>query len=167
MALVLAVLALLIVEDAMPRRKTPKPDPAAQALLKTLHPHAAGIDVGAAELWVCVPDGAVPPGTTPPGAAPPDSWLAEVPPQTLDRVRRFGSFTADLRAIAHWLRQCGVTTVAMESTGVYWIPLFDLLQEEGFEVLLVDPRQTTRAPTAPRPTSTTACGFSGCTAWAC
>jgi transposase len=150
MALVLAVLALLIVEDAMPRRKTPSPDAAAQTLLKTLHPHAAGIDIGAAEIWVCVPDGAVPPGVTPPGAAPPDAWLAEVPPQTLERVRRFGSFTADLRAIALWLRQCGVTTVALESTGVYWIPLFDVLQEEGLEVLLVDPRQTTRAPNRPK-----------------
>jgi transposase len=150
MALVLAVLALLIVEDAMPRRKIPQPDPAAHALLQTLHPHAAGIDVGAAELWVCVPDGSVPPDATPPGAAPPGAWLTEVPLETLARVRRFGSFTADLQAIARWLRQCGVTTVAMESTGVYWIPLFDLLQSEGFEVLLVDPRQVTRAPNRPK-----------------
>jgi transposase len=134
----------------MSRRKTPQPDPAAPALLQTLHPHAAGIDIGAAEIWVCVPDGAVPPGASPPGAAPPDSWLSEVPPQTLDRVRRFGSFTADLQAIARWLRQGGVTTVALESTGVYWIPLFDLLQSAGFEVVLVDPRQVTRAPNRPK-----------------
>ena len=82
----------------------------------------------------------------PPGVAPPDSWRTEVPPETLERVRRFGSFTADLRAIAHWLRQCGVTTVALESTGVYWIPLFDMLQEEGFvasyEVAGEPPRAT-------------------------
>ncbi len=153
MALVLtAVLALLIFEDAMPRRKaTPPPaDPATRALLAGLHPHAAGIDVGAAELWVCVPPGSVPAGSTPPGQAPPAFWRGEVPDDTFDRVRRFGSFTADLQAIARWLRHCGVTTVALESTGVYWIPLYDLLQAEGFEVLLVDPRQTRRAPGRPK-----------------
>jgi transposase len=153
MALVLtAVLALLIVEDAMPRRKTPPhpADPAAQALLATLHPHAAGIDVGAAELWVCVPPGSVPLGSVPPGQAPPEFWRGEVPDDTFERVRCFGSFTADLHAIAAWLRHCGVTTVALESTGVYWIPLYDLLQTEGFEVLLVDPRQTQRAPGRPK-----------------
>jgi transposase len=153
MALVLAaVLALLIVEDAMPRRKTaPRPpDAAAQSLLKTLNPHAAGIDVGAAELWVCVPPGSVPAGATPAGAAPPELWRGQVPDDTFQRVRRFGTFTADLQAIAGWLRQCGVTTVALESTGVYWIPLYDLLQGEGFEVLLADPRQTQRAPGRPK-----------------
>lgn len=153
MALVLtAVLALPIFEDAMPRRKAPAqpPDPATQALLATLHPHAAGIDVGASELWVCVPPGSVPPGSAPPGHAPPEFWHGEVPEDTFDRVRRFGTFTADLQAIAAWLRGCGVTTVAMESTGVYWIPLYDLLQAEGFEVVLVDPRQTCRAPGRPK-----------------
>ena len=131
----------------MPPRKAPSrpPDAAARALLATLHPHAAGIDVGAAELWVCVP-----PDSVPPGAAPPESWRGEVPDDTFERVRRFGSFTADLQAIARWLRQCGVTTVALESTGVYWIPLYDLLQAEGFAVVLVDPRQTQRAPGRPK-----------------
>jgi transposase len=153
MALALtAVLALLIVEDAMPQRKAPaRPtDPAAQALMATLHPHAAGIDVGAAELWVCVAPGAVPPGAAAPGEAPPASWRGDVPDDTFDRVRRFGTFTADLQAIARWLRRCGVTTVALESTGVYWIPLYDLLQAEGFDVWLVDPRQTRRAPGRPK-----------------
>jgi transposase len=65
-------------------------------------------------------------------------------------VRRFGAFTADLHAIAAWLQQCQVTTVAMESTGVYWIPLYDLLEAEGFAVLLVDPRQVQRAPNRPK-----------------
>jgi transposase len=65
-------------------------------------------------------------------------------------VRRFGAFTADLHAIAAWLRQCQVTTVAMESTGVYWIPLYDLLERTGFQVLLVDPRQVQRAPNRPK-----------------
>jgi transposase len=152
MALVLtAVLGLLLVEDAMSRRKSASPpDPAAQALLQTLHPHAAGIDIGAREIWVAVPPGSVPAGAVPPGAAPPDHWRGEVADDTFERVRRFGSFTADLQALAAWLRQCGVTTVAMESTGVYWIPLYDLLQGEGFEVLLVDPRQTQRAPGRPK-----------------
>ncbi len=55
-------------------------------------------------------------------------------------VREFGTFTGDLIALADWLQQCGVTTVAMESTGVYWIPLFELLERRGFEVKLVDAR---------------------------
>jgi hypothetical protein len=90
----------------MSRRK-PKPTspaPARFALLPTLPPHAAGLDVGAAEWWVCGPPGAVavphPPGTLP---AP---------------VRRFGAFTAALHARAAWLCQCGGTTVALASTGV-------------------------------------------------
>jgi transposase len=139
MALVFAVvLSLLILEVAMSRRKpnpTP-PDPASLTLLQTLHPHAAGIDIGAAELWVCVPPGAV--------------ALLHPPAPLPAHVRCFGAFTADLHALAAWLHQCGVTTVAMESTGVYWIPLYDLLEAEGFEVLLVDPRQVQRAPNRPK-----------------
>lgn len=125
----------------MARRKpvASQPDPATAALLQTLNPHAAGIDVGATELWVCVPPSAV---TSP--AAP--SAPAVLPPH----VRRFGTFTVDLHAIAAWLRQCQVTTVAMESTGVYWIPLYDLLESAGFQVLLVDPRQVQRAPNRPK-----------------
>jgi transposase len=65
-------------------------------------------------------------------------------------VCRFGAFTADLHAIVIWLRQCQVTTVAMESTGVSWIPLYDLLESTGFQVLLVDPRQVQRAPNRPK-----------------
>jgi transposase len=142
MALVFAVvLSLLILEDVMPRRKpaSSQPDPATAALLQTLNPHAAGIDIGATELWVCVPPSAV---ASP--AAP--SAAAVLPPH----VRRFGAFTADLHTIAAWLRQCQVTTVAMESTGVYWIPLYDLLESAGFQVLLVDPRQVQRAPNRPK-----------------
>ena len=123
----------------MPRRK-PVParsDAATQALLQTLNPHAAGIDIGATELWVCVPPGVV--------------VFQPVPPDGLPaQVRRFGVFTADLHTLAAWLRQCGVTTVAMESTGVYWIPLYDLLEQGGWEVLLVDPRQVQRAPSRPK-----------------
>lgn len=139
MALVLAVaLSLLILEADMPRRKTPKTDPAAQALLKTLHPHAAGIDVGARDLWVAVPEGSVP------------AKRAGRSDNLPTHVRRFGTTTAELRQLAEWLRQAEVDTVAMESTGVYWIPLYDLLARQGFRVLLADPQQTRTAPGRPK-----------------
>jgi transposase len=165
MALLLALtLAFLIVEADMPRRKTtpkkttttaktsqtPKPaqprqprpkrrtGSARHTLMKTLHPHAAGIDVGASELWVCLPPGDEPP--PPPGH----------PDQLPAHVRCFGTFTANLQALAQLLRQAQVDTVALESTGVYWIALYDLLQSEGFQVLLVDPRQVQRAPGRPK-----------------
>src|SRR5205807_10100784 len=85
--------------------------------LQHINVNAAGIDIGAEQHMVAVPEG-----------------RDEV------SVREFGTFTADLQAIADWLAQCGVTTVAMESTGVYWIPLFELLEQCGFEVKLVDAR---------------------------
>jgi len=65
-------------------------------------------------------------------------------------VRRFGACTADLEALADWLQQCGVTTVAMESTGVYWIPLFELLEARGFIVVLAEAREVQRAPGRPK-----------------
>ncbi len=81
------------------------------------HPNAAGIDVGGASHWVAVaPD------------------RDDVP------VREFKCFTADLEALADWLKACGIDTVAMESTGVYWIPLFELLESRGFSVFLVNAR---------------------------
>lgn len=85
--------------------------------LSITHPYAAGIDIGSASHFVAVP---------------PDS--DDVP------VREFRSFTADLHALADWLKACGVETVAMESTGVYWIALYELLESRGFEVLLVNAR---------------------------
>jgi transposase len=87
------------------------------AHLQHLHLNAAGIDVGATSHFVAVPPGR----------------------DTID-VREFGTFTADLYRLADWLKQCGVETVVMESTGVYWIPLFEILEERGFEVRLVDAR---------------------------
>jgi transposase len=81
------------------------------------HPNAAGIDIGSASHYVAVP-------------ADRDD----------EPVREFASFTADLHRLADWLRECGVDTVAMESTGVYWIPLFELLDARGFTVLLVNAR---------------------------
>ena len=86
--------------------------------LPVQHPHAAGIDIGSRSHWVCV-------GFTTEAA----SCL----------IREFPAHTAGLKAIAAFLREHQVTTVAMESTGIYWIPLYELLQAEGFEVLLVDP----------------------------
>jgi len=83
------------------------------------NPNAAGIDVGSKEQWVAVnPD------------------LHEKP------IRCFESFTRDLHELADWLIACNVNTVAMESTGVYWIPLFQILDERGLEVLLVNAHNT-------------------------
>lgn len=79
--------------------------------------HAAGIDVGATQHYVAVPEDRDP-----------------------EPVRSFEAFTTDLHRLADWLTTCGVDTVVMESTGVYWIPLFELLEQRGFDVLLVDAR---------------------------
>jgi transposase len=105
--------------------------------LPVLDPHTAGIDVHAAVHWVAVP----------PDAAPPDP---DHPPELPPEVRAFGACTADLQQIADWLTRCGVTSVAMESTGVYWIPLFELLERRGLTVLLVDPRQTRQVSGRPK-----------------
>lgn len=86
---------------------------------EAINPHAAGIDIGSREHFVCVP-----------------------PTATPQNVRSFGTFTADLEALADWLQQCGVTSVAMEATGVYWIPVFQILEERGLAVMLVNARQT-------------------------
>jgi transposase len=112
--------------------------PAPEALRVT-NPHAAGIDIHAARHYVAVP----PAAAADAAAADPAAGL---PPP----VRTFGACTADLEALADWLAVCGVTTVAMESTGVYWVPLFELLQRRGFQVYLVDPRQTRHAPGRPK-----------------
>jgi transposase len=97
------------------------------AHLPIVHPDAAGIDVGSNEHWVAVP-----------------------PDRDQQPVRRFGACTRDLEALADWLQRCGVQTVAMESTGIYWVPLFELLERRGFRVSLVDPRQAKRAPGRPK-----------------
>jgi transposase len=102
------------------------------------HPHAAGIDVHADIHWVAVP----------PGDAPPPE--ANHPPNLPAHVRSFGTCTADLIALVDWLAECRVKTVAMESTGIYWIPLYELLESRGFEVFLVEPRQSRHAPGRPK-----------------
>lgn len=106
--------------------------------LTITHRHAAGIDVHAAVHFV-----AVTPEDVPAGFVNPDAKLPA-------GVRKFGANTGDLEALAAWLKDCGVTTVAMESTGVYWIPLYDILARQGFAVILVDPRQTKHAPGRPK-----------------
>jgi transposase len=94
--------------------------------LPKVHPHAAGIDVGATEHSVCVPEDAVPAGESP--------------------VRQYKAFTGDLDQLVEWLQACGVKTVAMESTGVYWIPPFQKLERAGLEVVLVNARHLKRVP---------------------
>jgi transposase len=68
-----------------------------------------------------------------------------VPPDE-EPIRQFKTFTADLNALANWLIQCGITTVAMESTGVYWIPLYQILEDRGIEVKLVNARHVKNVP---------------------
>jgi transposase len=91
--------------------------------LDVIHGNAAGIDVGNSSHYVAVR-----------------------PDRDPDPVRRFDSFTADLHCLADWLEQCGVTTVAMQSTGVYWIPLYEILDARGLEVYLVNARHTKNLP---------------------
>jgi transposase len=106
--------------------------------LRPTNRHAAGIDVHAAVHRVAVPPRSAPP--------PPADHPAGLPAH----VRSFGACTADLHQLADWLAGCGVKTVAMESTGVYWIPLFELLESRGFEVFLVNPHQSRHVPGRPK-----------------
>jgi transposase len=85
--------------------------------MEVAHPNAAGIDIGSANHFVAVP-----------------------PDRDDKPVREFKSFTQDLEALADWLKACDVDMVAMESTGVYWIPLYELLESRGFTVYLVNAR---------------------------
>src|SRR6202521_2697689 len=102
--------------DLMARkRKTQSKSKANQAGLPVMRADAAGIDIGATEIFVAVP-----------------------PDRATENVRSFPTFTQDLYALADWLKPCGVKTVAMESTGVYWIPLFQILEDRSIEVCLVN-----------------------------
>ena len=92
--------------------------------LKTVQPNAAGIDLGSREHWV---------------AGPPL-------PDDTPNVERFGTTTPELVRLADWLDQQKIVTVAMESTGVYWIPLFEILDSRGLEVNLVNARQISHVP---------------------
>jgi transposase len=91
--------------------------------LEVVHPDAAGIDLGAQEHYVSVPED-----------------------RDQETIRRFGCYTAQLEAMARWLKECGVKTVAMEATGVYWVPVYRVLEEHGLEVVLVNPRHIKYVP---------------------
>jgi transposase len=91
--------------------------------LPTININAAGIDIGSEEHWVAVPED-----------------------RDENPVRRFGCFTSDLHSMADWLKKCGIDTVAMESTGVYWVPLFQILETQGFDVKLVNARHVKNVP---------------------
>jgi Transposase len=87
--------------------------------LEVVHPDAAGIAIGNESHYVAVP-----------------------PSRDSQPVRRFGCTTGELKTMANWLKQCRIRTVAMQSTGVYWIAVFDILEEAGLEVYLVNARAT-------------------------
>ena len=91
--------------------------------LGVVHPHAAAIDVHSDNHVVCVGP---------------------------NQVETFGAYTVDLQAIADYLKQHGVTSVVLESTGVYWIPLFELLEAQGFETFLIEPSQADHCGARPK-----------------
>jgi transposase len=93
------------------------------SLLKSINSNVAGIDCGSAEHYIAVP-----------------------PERDPTPVRSFKTFTADLYRLADWLASCGVTSIAMESTGVYWIPIYEILEARGFEVVLVNARHVKNVP---------------------
>ena len=92
-------------------------------IMAQVNPNAAGLDVGAEEAYACVPPG-----------------------RDARSVRMFPTFTADIHAMADWLEACEIETVAMESTGVYWIPIYEILVARGFEVYLVNARHLKNVP---------------------
>jgi len=91
--------------------------------LEIVHPDAAGIDVGGSEHWVAIG-----------------------PDRDPEPVRRFGCFTADVREMGRWLVEKGVRSVAMQSTGVYWMPVLEVLEQQGLEVYLVNAQHTKNVP---------------------
>jgi len=103
--------------------KRRKPSNRGQMTPPLVQPDAAGIDIGATEIYVAVP-----------------------PDRDPEPVRSFETFTPDLIALADWLQACGIRSVAMESTGVFWIPLFQILEERGLEVCLVNARHVKNVP---------------------
>jgi transposase len=109
-----------IAEEDMARRRKSKN---VTVGLPVINPDAAGIDIGATEMYVAVP-----------------------PDRDTQPVRCFASFTEDLNSIADWLQQCRIRTVAMESTGVYWIPIMQILEKRGFDVYLVNARYAKNVP---------------------
>lgn len=107
----------------MARKRKQSGSKTSSAAMPVMRPDAAGIDVGATEIFVAVPAD-----------------------RAAENVRSFPTFTQDLYSLADWLKACGIQTVAMESTGVYWIPLFQILEQRGFEVCLVNARHVKNVP---------------------
>lgn len=105
------------------KRKESAPPKVDWKALELVHPDAAGIDVGGSEHWVAVS-----------------------PERDPEPVRSFGCFTADLHTMARWLVEKGVRSVAMQSTGVYWMPVLEVLEQHGLEVYLVNARHTKNVP---------------------
>lgn len=91
--------------------------------LHVLQPNAAGIDIGATEIYVAVPEN-----------------------RSSEAVRHFGTFTENLHQAAQWLKDCNIESIAMESTGIYWIPVFQILDSYGFDVMLVNARHVKNVP---------------------
>jgi transposase len=104
----------------MPRRHPKRPD---IETMPSVNPNAAGLDIGSEEIWACVPED-----------------------RDTQPVRPFGTFTPDLYVLADWLTACRIETVAMESTGVYWIPIYEILEARGFKVYLVNARHLKHVP---------------------
>jgi transposase len=91
--------------------------------LVIVNPHAAGLDIGSEEIWACVPSD-----------------------RDAQPVRCFGTYTPDLHALSAWLKTCGIQTVAMESTGVYWIPIYEILEADGLRAQVVNARHLKHVP---------------------
>ncbi len=111
--------------------------------LEIVYPNAAALDIGATEIMAALP-----------------------PDRAGETVRAFGTLTPDLRELVAWLKANGITHVSMESTGVYWIPIYEMLEEVGFVVIVVNPRRSSRCQ-AGRVMCRTASGSNGCTAMGC
>lgn len=104
-------------------KKTKTKGKGSSRMLPVLHADAAGVDIGAEEIFAAVPAERVP-----------------------EPIRSFGTFTRDLHELADWLQKCRVRTVAMESTGVHWIPLYQILETRGFQVFLVNAQHVKNVP---------------------
>ena len=105
------------------QRRSPGKPRRSPTVLDRINRNVAGIDCGSAEHFVAVP-----------------------PDRDPTPVQSFPTFTTDLLRLADWLTACGVTSVAMEATGVYWIPIYEILDTRGFEVLLVNARHLKNVP---------------------
>ena len=123
------------------RRRPGKPR-VSPSVLDRINPNVAGIDCGSAEHFVAVP-----------------------PDRDPTPVQSFPTFTSDLQRLADWLTPCRVTSVAMEATGVYWIPIYEILEARGFEVHLVNARHVKNVPGRKSDVSVVN-GCASCTAWA-